>query len=165
MAVLALFSGCAKKTPEPGVETPRTTEAAPAPGHAPEGDQGIQVEGAAPPAPQESFVFDKKIYFDFDRFDLTSESIATLNELAAYLKTNPGLKVTIEGHCDERGTNEYNLALGERRAKAAYDYLVSQGVDGQRLSRVSYGEERPVDAGHNEEAWAKNRRSEFVLGK
>jgi len=96
---------------------------------------------------------------------ISAEAIGALNELAAFLKANAGLKVSVEGHCDERGTNEYNLALGERRAKAAYDYLAAQGIDASRLSTVSYGEEKPADPGQNEEAWAKNRRDEFVLSK
>jgi peptidoglycan-associated lipoprotein len=75
------------------------------------------------------------------------------------------IKVKIEGNCDERGTTEYNLALGDRRAKAAMDYLTAQGVDAARLTTISYGKEKPVDAGHNEEAWAKNRRDEFILTK
>ena len=91
--------------------------------------------------------------------------IETLNELASFLKGNTGLKVKIEGNCDERGTTEYNLALGERRAKAALDYIVSQGINSARVSTISYGKEKPADPNHNEEAWAKNRRDEFILSK
>ena len=83
--------------------------------------------------------------------------------MAEFLKNNPGAAVLIEGHCDERGTPEYNMALGERRAASAKSYLVSLGVKGGGLSTVSFGEEKPVDPGHNEEAWAKNRRAHFVV--
>lgn len=166
-AIFALFvTGCAKKVAEPGAEVTPPTQAAPAaPGQEMKPGEGMPAGGPVVPAPGETAVFDKKIYFDFDKFDLTSDAIGALNELAAFLKTNAEVKTSIEGHCDERGTNEYNLALGERRAKAAYDYLVAQGIDAARLSTVSYGEERPVDPGQNEEAWAKNRRDEFVLSK
>lgn len=166
-ALLTLFAlGCAKKTAEPGSEVTPPAQAAPtAPEQEMKPGEGVPAAGAVVPGPGETAVFNKKIYFDFDRFDLTTDAIGALNELAAFLKANADLKVSIEGNCDERGTNEYNLALGERRAKAAYDYLATQGIDAARLSTVSYGEERPADPGHNEEAWAKNRRDEFVLSK
>ena len=105
------------------------------------------------------------IYFAFDKWDLKPEARAGLEKKAAWLKVNPRYKVTIEGHCDERGTNEYNLALGERRAKAAVKYLNALGVATERMTSISYGEERPADPGHDEGAWAKNRRAEFKLGK
>ena len=107
----------------------------------------------------------ENIYFAFDKSDLTSESKATLRKKADWLKTNADLSVRISGHCDERGTNEYNLALGERRAHAAKKFLMALGIPGNRISTISYGEERPADQGHNEEAWAKNRRDEFTLIK
>jgi len=103
----------------------------------------------------------KKVYFDFDRSNLTSESRASLEHNAAVLKEYPDIRVLIEGHCDERGTIEYNLALGERRALAARNYLINLGINPDRLATISYGEERPVDPRHNEEAWAKNRRDDF----
>ena len=160
------MTGCAKKTAEPGAEVTPPAQAAPAvPGQEMKPGEGVPAGGPEVPAPGETAVFAKKIFFDFDKFDLTSDAIGVLNEFAAFLKTNGEIKVSVEGHCDERGTNEYNLALGERRAKAAYDYLVAQGIDAARLSTVSYGEERPADTGQNEEAWAKNRRDEFVLSK
>ena len=122
-------------------------------------------EAAAQSAAASSAGFDKKVYFDFDKFDLKPEALETLNELVSFLKGNTGLKVKIEGNCDERGTTEYNLALGERRAKAALDYIVSQGINSARVSTISYGKEKPADPNHNEEAWAKNRRDEFILSK
>lgn len=106
---------------------------------------------------------DADIYFDYDSFDLSAQAKKVLAEKAAFLKVRPGIKVRIEGHCDERGTAEYNLALGERRAKAAQEYLVFLGVNAQRLTTVSYGEEKPVDPRSTEEAWAKNRRAHFVI--
>ncbi|MGE4506082.1 MAG: peptidoglycan-associated lipoprotein Pal [Desulfovibrionaceae bacterium] len=103
------------------------------------------------------------IYFEFDSSALTEHSRAVLSSKADILKRYSGLTLVIEGHCDERGTTEYNLALGERRARVAYDYLVILGVSPDRLSIVSFGEERPADAGHTEEAWSKNRRDEFRI--
>lgn len=107
----------------------------------------------------------ENIYFDFDKSDLKPEAQAILKKKAAWLKANPKFFVRIEGHCDERGTNEYNLALGERRAYAAKKFLIDLGVSENRIRTISYGEERPADPGHNEEAWAKNRRDEFKLLK
>ncbi|MBW1840425.1 MAG: peptidoglycan-associated lipoprotein Pal [Deltaproteobacteria bacterium] len=103
------------------------------------------------------------IYFDYDRSDLTSAAQDVLREKAAWLRTHPDVAVYIEGHCDERGTNEYNLALGDRRAEGAKSFLVDLGVASSRMTTISYGEERPVDTGTNEEAWAKNRRAHFVV--
>ncbi len=107
-------------------------------------------------------VLTPNIYFDFDRSDITEASQAELKANAAWMAANPTSKVMLEGHCDERGTSEYNMALGERRASAAREYLVRLGVDPARMQTISYGEERPVDPGHNEAAWAKNRRVQFV---
>jgi len=103
------------------------------------------------------------IYFAFDDFSLSEQAKKTLVENAAWIMNNPKKKIIIEGHCDERGTEEYNIALGERRSKSAKRYLINLGVKSDQLSTISYGEERPVDPGHNEEAWAKNRRAEFVI--
>ncbi|HBP59621.1 MAG TPA: peptidoglycan-associated lipoprotein Pal [Alphaproteobacteria bacterium] len=103
------------------------------------------------------------VYFSYDSAALDGNSKGTLFRQAAFLNANPALTVTIEGHCDERGTREYNLALGERRAAAARDYLLAQGVDPARIKVISYGKERPAMAGSNEESWAKNRRAATVL--
>jgi peptidoglycan-associated lipoprotein len=105
----------------------------------------------------------RDVHFEFDRYDLTGETKRTLEELAQALKANPAFDVLVEGHADERGTTEYNLALGQRRAQAAKDYLVSLGVDARRVDTISYGEERPLDPEHNELAWALNRRAHFVV--
>jgi peptidoglycan-associated lipoprotein len=103
------------------------------------------------------------VLFDFDRADLKPEGRETLKKLADYMTANKSVTVVVEGHCDERGTVEYNLALGESRALSAMNYLVSLGVNKARIKTISYGKERPLDPGHNEEAWAKNRRAHFVL--
>ncbi|NTU68788.1 MAG: peptidoglycan-associated lipoprotein Pal [Chlorobiaceae bacterium] len=118
----------------------------------------------APPVAAEAtsaVVLTPNIYFDFDRSAITAASEAALKNNAAWLSANPGKGAVIEGHCDERGTSEYNMALGDRRATATRDYLVRLGVDPGRLQTISYGEERPADPGHNEAAWAKNRRVQF----
>jgi peptidoglycan-associated lipoprotein len=103
------------------------------------------------------------VYFDFDSSALSSASEAILSRQAAFLKANPSLTVVIEGHADERGTREYNLALGERRASAARDYLLAQGINAARVRTVSYGKERPAVVGSNKTAWAKNRRAATVI--
>lgn len=103
------------------------------------------------------------IYFDYDKAFIREDAKPTLAKIAAYLKGTPTASVQIEGHCDERGTAEYNLALGERRAEATKKYLVSLGVKAGALSTISFGEEKPADPGHTEAAWAKNRRAHFVV--
>ncbi len=105
----------------------------------------------------------QKIYFDFDSYKLSDVARAALAKNAQYIKKDTADKVQIEGNCDERGSDEYNLALGERRAKAALDYLVTMGVPANRLSFISYGKEKPADPGHSEAAWAKNRRDDFTV--
>ncbi|NMW21158.1 MAG: peptidoglycan-associated lipoprotein Pal [Chlorobiaceae bacterium] len=102
------------------------------------------------------------IFFDFDRSEIRAEARDQLQTNYHWLEENASRKVIIEGHCDERGTNEYNLALGERRANSAKDYLINLGAAPGRLNTVSYGEEKPFASGHNEEAWAQNRRDHFV---
>jgi peptidoglycan-associated lipoprotein len=104
-----------------------------------------------------------RVLFGFDSSELTSGSQATLNRQAAFLAARPALRITIEGHCDERGTREYNLALGERRASVVRDYLVARGINAARIKTISYGKERPAAVGSNEAAWAKNRRAVTVL--
>jgi peptidoglycan-associated lipoprotein len=104
----------------------------------------------------------KTIYFDFDKYDIRPGDAKILDGDAAWLKTNADNLVLIEGHCDERGTNEYNLALGEKRAKAAMNYLVAQGVQASRITIISYGKERPVCTEKTEACWAKNRRDQLL---
>ena len=103
------------------------------------------------------------IYFEFNKATLDSMSQDILSRKADWMRDNPAVVVSVEGHCDERGTNEYNLALGEKRAESAKSFLVDLGIEAYRISTVSYGEERAVDAGHNEEAWAKNRRAHCII--
>ncbi|PLX74027.1 MAG: peptidoglycan-associated lipoprotein [Desulfuromonas sp.] len=151
-----LTIGCAKK-PAP---TPQPTKA-PATEPLKQTDSGMQetdVEGAG------SYTVSDltRVHFDFDSYVLTSATRKTLAQNAEVMKAIPGLKVRIEGHCDERGSDEYNLALGERRAQAAMNYMTTLGVSSSRMSTISYGEEKPLDPGHAEMAWAKNRRAEFV---
>jgi len=146
-----LFSvGCQKKvvdaTPEPVVETKPEPKPEPVPVY------------KAP-----DVVMQEDIYFDFDKSTLTPAAQDNLLRKAEWLRENPDATVTIEGHCDDRGTNEYNLALGDRRAESAKAFLIDLGIDPMRLTTISYGEERPVDPRQNEEAWAKNRRDHFVV--
>ena len=124
---------------------------------------GKQMAMAGIAATQEKPSPFEDIHFDFDKSFIREDAKPVLQKVAEYLKKNPGASLLIEGHCDERGTAEYNIALGERRAASAKSYLVSLGVKGGGLSTVSFGEEKPVDPGHNEEAWAKNRRAHIVL--
>jgi peptidoglycan-associated lipoprotein len=105
------------------------------------------------------------IYFDFDRFNIRDDMKTRIENNAKFLLDHPEVKIEIQGNCDERGSNEYNLALGERRAKSAQAYLVNMGVSPDRIRTVSFGEEKPLDPGHNEKAWAKNRRDDFVIIK
>lgn len=105
----------------------------------------------------------KMIHFDFDKYDIRPGEAEILKDNAAVLKKFSTVKIQIEGHCDERGTTEYNLALGERRANSTKRYLISLGIPADRISTISYGEERPLDPSHNEDAWTKNRRAQFVI--
>lgn len=145
-------SACAKKAPQvlppdPGTpsQTETTSSSAPVP--------GSQADFAAQMMGQDT------IYFDTDRYNIDSADMTALQAQAQWLAQYPGKRATVEGHADERGTREYNLALGERRANAAKNYLVSVGIDAARLSTVSYGKERPVALGSDEASWAKNRRA------
>jgi len=155
-----LFVGCAKEEPPPPtVEPPPRPAAPPPPPPSPP---------PPPPGPsisQQAFqeFQNQDIYFDFDKYDLRTDARATLDRKASFLNQNSSVRVQIEGHTDDRGTAEYNLALGERRANAAKQYLTTAGISAGRLSTISYGEERPLDPGHNEAAWAKNRRDHFVI--
>lgn len=105
----------------------------------------------------------RTVYFDFNSAALRNDTRETLDNNASFLSENENVIVQIEGHCDERGGVEYNLALGERRAKALLDYLVAIGIDGSRVAIISYGKEKPVAFGHNEDAWSQNRRGNFVV--
>jgi peptidoglycan-associated lipoprotein len=118
-------------------------------------------EGAAVAAARNTLL--AKIYFDFDKSDLTDQDKATLDAKVPILNSNPQVRIRIEGNADKRGQDEYNLALGQRRAQAAKRYLTDHGIDGARIDLISYGSERPVAQGDTEEAYAQNRRDEFVI--
>lgn len=164
MAVF-LFAGCAEKqvkkeepTQAPTVQkevTPTT------PSETKIGEEGLK--GGEMIAKVEETAKLQDINFDFDKYNVRDDARTVLEKNAAWLKKNPGVKIQIEGHCDERGSVEYNLALGERRAKSTKDYLVSLGIEAGRISTISFGKEKPLDSGHNEDAWAKNRRAHFVI--
>jgi peptidoglycan-associated lipoprotein len=109
-----------------------------------------------------SFIFEN-IYFDFDKYDIRDDAKPVLKGISEWLMKSKSSRMTIEGHCDERGTNEYNLALGERRAKSTRDYLVSYGVEKGRFDIISYGEEKPLCREQTEDCWQKNRRAQFIL--
>jgi len=176
-AALCLIAACAPATPnKPDLASPSgsASTGAQRPGGVGEGERGgpresttgasslkqLQ-EGKTAATPASSPL--KDIYFDFDRADLRGDARDTLRSNADWLKNNPSARVEIEGHCDERGTNEYNLALGAKRAQAAKDYLVSLGITGERLSTISYGEEIPVCREQAESCWHQNRRARFVI--
>ena len=162
-AVIALAaSGCAKRTP-PVDNTPPPVEQT-----GPNGEpvNPADVELTELPAQQADMIAkagSDTVYFGTDEYLLDESAKATLAAQARWMLANPNVRASIEGHADERGTREYNLALGERRANAARDYLVSQGVPDSRLLVTSWGKERPIAAGSNEEAWAQNRRAVTVL--
>jgi peptidoglycan-associated lipoprotein len=176
---LVLLAGCAKRpvatvspapapapapaapppAPAPAPPPPPPVAAPPAPAPAP------APEPARPAPPKEYRANDalKPIYFDFDKSTVRPGDAKILDASAQWLNSNPNYLLLVEGHCDERGTNDYNLALGDKRAKAAMNYLVAQGVKSDRITIVSYGEERPACTEHNEACWAKNRRSQFLI--
>ena len=122
----------------------------------------VQPEVPAPAAVETKFT-SGNIYFEFDSYILTGQAQQILNRLADHMNANQDLRVTVEGHCDNRGTAEYNLALGERRAEAARKFLVDQGIGSERLNIISYGEERPLAMDNDESSWARNRRDQFVI--
>jgi len=162
IAMLALgTAACGKKLAAPDVIPPAAEQVPPGEAVAP-GD----VELVELPAAQADLIAkagSDTVYFGTDKYDLDEATRATLGAQARWLVANPNVRASIEGHADERGTREYNMALGERRANAARDYLVSQGVPAARLLVTSWGKERPVAPGSNEEAWAQNRRAVTVL--
>ena len=187
LVLAAIGSGCAKRpaTTQAAAPAPTGTASTMAPGSSqpggttatPSGPSTSQPGGgatAAPtpapgpiarPAPKDFAPVPElqDIYFDFDKYDIRPGDTRTLDANAAWLKSNPNHLLLIEGHADERGTNEYNLALGERRAKSTMNYLVSQGVQANRITIISYGEERPTCTEKTEGCWAKNRRSHFLV--
>ena len=174
----SLGAACAKKTPPVARPSPpappSATEVTPTPPPAPPSPVKELTPAPAPTMVEDPFVSRsldelnrdsplKPVFFDFDSAELNDAAVATLRSNADLLRKYPTWSVTVEGHCDERGTAEYNLALGERRADSVRTYLVSLGIAADRVRIVSYGKEFPFDPGHTEEAWAKNRRGHFVI--
>jgi peptidoglycan-associated lipoprotein len=163
MILLLVAAGCQKKTtkgvepqPLPSVEQPAV------PSTDKELQKGTTEEMEKATETKLPLQFEK-IYFEFDKYTLPNDQRNKLAENAEVLKAYPEVKVLIEGNCDERGTIEYNLSLGEKRANTLKEYLINYGISASRLSTISYGEEKPVDPGKNEQAWAKNRRGEFTI--
>ena len=158
LAALLMAVGCASRKqvstaqvePPPATTTPQETTPPPPPPPAPK-DEEPTVKSALADA-----------FFDYDEASLRADAKTALEGNAKWMEKNSNANVVVEGHCDERGSVEYNLALGERRAKAAKEYLVSYGIAATRLTTISYGKERPFDPGHDENSWAQNRRAHFV---
>ncbi len=158
LGVALLLAGCPKK-PEVATGAPR----AEAPAPVPEASREPAPTPAPPPVPAKEPLQD--VFFDFDKAIIRDDGKQALNADIQWLKANSAVRINVEGHCDERGTTEYNLALGERRAKVVRDYLVAGGIDAKRISTISYGKERPFVQGHDESAWKWNRRGHFVVVK
>ncbi|MCD6187740.1 MAG: peptidoglycan-associated lipoprotein Pal [Desulfuromusa sp.] len=164
-----LASGCAKKPVEEQPAEPTQVEVTQEQQPAAVTEQAVtdtsayDAAAAARTAERAAAKGLERIQFDFDQYVLTANAKSTLVSNAGLLRAAPAIKILIEGHCDERGSDEYNLALGEKRALATKDYLISLGVAADRMSVISYGEEMPIDSAHTKEAWAKNRRANFKV--
>lgn len=170
LSIVLLLSGCPKQADLSGMEAGSTS---------PTTQSEEQVKPTTPipespaigaPSAQQPEMAGKEsplkdIFFDFDKSTVRGDATSNLHENRQWLNANPTAQITIEGHCDERGTTEYNLGLGERRAKAATDYLVAAGIDARRIKTVSFGKERPFVMGHDEAAWKWNRRAHFVVSE
>ncbi|MDY0269661.1 peptidoglycan-associated lipoprotein Pal [Trichloromonas sp.] len=159
IACCAFAFGCAKKTQV--AENLETPAAVAAPVASASADTSSRQSSASDLRVGNAQMGMNTVHFEFDSYVLSEESKEILRQNAQWMKANPGANIVIEGHCDERGSDEYNMALGENRARAASNYLVSLGVAPESLRIVSYGEEKPVAMGANEAAWAQNRRAEF----
>ena len=166
--VLAFFGSCRKEVEQTPPPPPQTEEQPKV--------EKVEKPPAEEPELTEEEIFEQKsleelnaekplemVHFDFDKYNIREDQKSVLQDNAQWLKKWESVRILLEGHCDERGTEEYNLALGEKRAKSVRDYLLSLGIDGARLETISYGKSQPLDPGHNEEAWAKNRRVEFTI--
>ena len=167
-AALALTAGCGKKAPKelPPPPQEETTGETTTTGNEDASAGGVGTE--ALPGSRGAFLAavgmgGDRVFFDTDQYDLDDRDRATLDAQAAWLQSNPSVRVTVEGHADERGTRDYNLALGDRRANAAKNYLAARGVSPSRMTVISYGKERPEALGSDETAWAQNRRAVTVL--
>ncbi|HJQ16835.1 MAG TPA: peptidoglycan-associated lipoprotein Pal [Bradyrhizobium sp.] len=158
LAAALAVSGCAKKPPKELPPAPAAESTTP--------PDGSGIENQILPGSRADFLRSvpaDRIFFDTDSFSVDDQDRATLDAQAAWLQRNPNVRITIEGHCDERGTREYNLALGDRRANAAKNYLQSRGIDASRMTVISWGKERPDALGSDESAWSRNRRAVTVV--
>lgn len=168
---VVLVPACSKQAPpapepqpEPPAPAPEPTPPPPlAPDPAGEWEAAPPAEATLTPEEINRMGVLRTIYFDYDRSEIRADQRPTLQANAAWLREHADVMILIEGHCDERGTREYNLSLGDRRAAASRDYMMSLGIGAERIEMITYGEERPVDAGHDESGWARNRRGEFVV--
>jgi peptidoglycan-associated lipoprotein len=177
--MVTLTASC-KKPPKPPEAPPQAEETKSAPAPAEKPPEQV-TEGFTKPVPEPTETSEdldsiirqqnasrellRTVHFEFDKSDIADDQVEILKANAAWIRSHPQYKILLEGHCDERDTIEYNLHLGERRASSVMQYLIDLGIPAERLRTISYGEERPVDPGHAEEAWAKNRRAEFTLEK
>jgi len=168
LLVFSFVTSCKKKVEQAPPPPPQVQEQPPV--------EKVEQPPAKPPVLTEEEIFERKsleelnaekpmgmIHFDYDKFFIRDDAKSALEANAAYLKNWKSVNVLIEGHCDERGTEEYNLALGEKRAKSTYDYLISLGISANRLKIISYGKSQPFDMEHNEISWQKNRRAQFTI--
>ena len=162
LAVLVLVAGCSTTPKDTGS---LSTDSAPATNLPPIVGGGVDVTQGAAPGTQQDLVVNvgDRVFFGYDKYDLTSEARATIEKQAMWLKKYPHLNISVEGHCDERGTREYNLALGEKRAMTERNYLVALGIEAGRIQTISYGKERPAVTGSDETSWAQNRRAVVVV--
>jgi peptidoglycan-associated lipoprotein len=163
IAVMVLVAGCSHKPDDTGAVSTGgdMNSAMQGQNNAPP----VTENGAATPGSEQDLVVNvgDRVFFALDKSDLTTESRTTVEKQAQWLKTYPNVNVMIEGHCDERGTREYNLALGEKRASSVRSYLIANGIDAKRIQTISYGKERPAVLGSDENAWAQNRRAVLVV--
>ncbi len=159
LVMVLTLTGCSRTGRVPGVSDTGTMGTETGPSTTGMEGRDLSVEDIRALQPKQL----RDIHFDFDRFDLTPEARSVLADNAAWLESNPGTAVMIEGHCDERGSTEYNVALGDRRAKSAMNYLVNLGISASRISTISYGEERPTCMSATEACWAENRRAHFAV--
>lgn len=160
LAVLVLVAGCSSTPKDTGSLTTDGSVTS-----APMGDTGAPVAGGPIPGTQQDLVVNvgDRVFFGYDKYDLSTEARATIEKQAQWLKTYPQINISVEGHCDERGTREYNLALGEKRAAAVRNYLIALGIEASRVQTISYGKERPAVTGSDETSWAQNRRGVVVV--
>jgi len=166
-AAAATLAACASSKPPPPAPTPYTPPPAPAPAPPPYTPPPPVASGPTGPIPgsMQDFVINAgdRVYFDFDQFTLRDDAKGVLDRQAQWLQRYPQVMIRIEGNADDRGTREYNLALGARRAESVRAYLAGRGIAGGRISTISYGKERPIDAGTGEDAWARNRNAHTAL--